>query len=57
MVCGEERALITTNDRESLSWKGMGVGKHKGLEMAISGRVVKLFKRSPSRQRLVIAKQ
>lgn len=50
MVYGEGQVLITTNDGESVSWKGMGVGKHKGLEMAISGRVVKLFKHSPCRE-------
>ena len=50
IVYGEGQVLITTKDGESVSWKGMGVGKHKGLEMALSGRVVKLFKRSPSRE-------
>ena len=50
MVYGEGQVLITTKDGESVSWKGMDVGEHKGLEMAISGRVVKLFKRSPSRE-------
>lgn len=51
MVYGEGQVSITTKEGENVSWKGMGVGgKHKGLEMAISGRVVKLSKRCPSRE-------
>lgn len=38
MVYGEGQALITTKDGESVRWKGMCVGKPKGLENAFPSR-------------------
>ena len=36
-VYGEGQALITTKDGESISWKGMGVGKPSTRSLILSG--------------------
>jgi hypothetical protein len=47
-VYGKGHALLTTNDGEQLSWKGIGVGQPKG-GMAISYRGCKSFEASSQR--------
>ena len=45
-VYGEGQAVITTNDGENVSWKGIGVGKPKGQGLVISYRGAKAFQTS-----------
>ena len=40
-IYGEGQAVLTTKDGETVTWKGMGVGKPKGKGMAISWRGAK----------------
>lgn len=51
-IYGEGQAVLTTKDGETVTWKGMGVGKPKGNGMAISWRGAKAYQTSS--QRLII---
>lgn len=45
-VYGEGQAIITTKDGETVSWKGIGIGKPKRQGLAISYRGAKAFQTS-----------